>query len=61
MMNIRYTNSDETQSVELIASGYEWTCPRCDHLNTEIASSETVTCVKCGSSFNVDYTYHAEG
>lgn len=30
--------------VDMIASGYEWTCPRCEKLNTECEYTETVTC-----------------
>jgi hypothetical protein len=31
-------------TVDLIASGYEWICPHCDKLNHEIEATETVMC-----------------
>jgi hypothetical protein len=34
----------KTKSVDIIASGYEWICPKCDKLNLEIEITETVTC-----------------
>jgi DNA-directed RNA polymerase subunit RPC12/RpoP len=39
------------KSVELIASGYEWTCPKCSRLNNEIEVTETVTCPGCNTTF----------
>lgn len=52
---------DEPDSVDLIASGYEWICPKCDTLNKEIETSERVTCSSCGASWPVSDYYHAEG
>jgi len=49
----------EIESVELIASGYEWTCPACDHFNKVVETSETVTCNKCGKEFEVADYHHA--
>ena len=34
----------EKEPVDMIASGYEWICPSCGKLNTEIEYMETVTC-----------------
>jgi len=47
------------QSVELIASGYDWWCPRCEHLNHEIELAETVRCRKCRRIFVVGDAEHA--
>ena len=47
------------ESVELIASGYEWECPECEWLNLEIEITEIVTCMKCNKKFRVDNHYHA--
>jgi len=47
------------QTVELIASGYEWVCLSCDRLNHEIELSEEVTCRECGSKYEVIDFHHA--
>lgn len=49
------------ETVDLIASGYEWTCPNCDDLNKEIGIAETVTCNNCNAAFEVAQTDHAYG
>lgn len=49
------------ETVDLIASGYEWTCPKCDTLNREIAIKETVKCANCGEEFEVGEVDHAYG
>lgn len=48
-------------SVELIASGYEWMCPECAAYNQEIEVVETVTCVECKTTFEVEDYEHAIG
>ena len=48
-----------SQSVDLIASGYEWCCPCCEHFNREIELSETVRCRKCRRLFIVGDATHA--
>lgn len=49
------------ESVELIASGYEWVCPHCDILNKEIEVPVRVTCRKCRSQLRVRNAEHAYG
>ena len=49
----------EEEVVELIAAGYEWTCPDCDELNCEIEITEQVTCAQCKRVFKVMDAYHA--
>ena len=56
-----WSNDNEPDSVALIASGYEWICPKCDTLNDEVETKERVTCSSCGASWTVDDYYHAEG
>jgi len=51
--------TDEVRFVDLIASGYEWICPDCEHYQRIIAITETVTCEKCGEKFTVDEIHHA--
>ena len=48
----------EEQTVELISSGYEWTCPVCDTLSTVIETTESVTCEACEREFKVDSYAH---
>lgn len=52
-----------TDSVEIIASGYEWTCPNCEHFNHEIEvpKDEHVTCPSCHHTFEVSEYHHAMG
>jgi predicted RNA-binding Zn-ribbon protein involved in translation (DUF1610 family) len=50
---------DESESVYLIASGYEWECPNCDKLNEEIEITQRVTCRKCKRTYPVDGADHA--
>ena len=53
--------ADESATVDLIAGGYEWTCPECDHDNKEIEITETVTCASCDHEFQVGDIHHAHG
>jgi DNA-directed RNA polymerase subunit RPC12/RpoP len=46
-------------TVDLIASGYEWTCPKCDTLNEEIEVTEKVSCRNCRRIFKVQDYQHA--
>ena len=48
-------------SVYLIAAGYEWTCPHCDIMNTEIEFTPKVTCLTCKQEFRVADADHAYG
>ncbi len=53
------SRSDET--VDLVASGYEWECPTCLSDNTEDEVAETVTCIECNTTFDVGEANHAVG
>jgi len=48
-------------SVDIIASGYEWICPECERYNTEIEITEIVTCSGCSEKFETDPAEHAFG
>lgn len=61
--------STENETVDLIASGYEWTCPYCDHDNREgwipcVGSAiGEVKCVNCKEVFDIgsyDHAFHKE-
>jgi hypothetical protein len=47
------------QCVDLMASGYEWTCLECETLNTEIEAKEKVKCKECGAEFETYPPEHA--
>jgi hypothetical protein len=47
------------RTVDLIASGYEWTCPNDGTLNAEIDAPETVICTKCHRRFRASTPEHA--
>ena len=53
------------ETVELIASGYEWICPFCydegnpDCTQHEIEITDTVTCRTCDEVFRTDEIHHA--
>ena len=44
----------ESETVDLLATGYEWECPSstCGHLNRIIESAKQVTCSVCGETFD---------
>ena len=48
-------------TVDLIASGYEWTCPICGRLVKEdcILESRIVVCPRCDSQFEIGIIDHA--
>ena len=47
------------QKVELIASGYEWICPKCEMPIHEIEVTPIVICPFCRERYEVDDYYHA--
>ena len=49
------------KTVELIASGYEWTCPECGKLRNEIEITAEVYCPECDARFEVLEFHHAHG
>lgn len=49
----------ENETVDMIASGYEWICPECETLNKEIEWTENVTCEQCGRIYETELPEHA--
>lgn len=49
------------EMVDIIASGYEWTCPECDRLNHEVETLSFVTCRGCDRHFLTGEFHHAHG
>jgi len=58
---LKHEEEIEDETVDVIASGYEWECPHCDMLNHEIELAEFVTCSNCYKHFNVTDFHHAYG
>ena len=49
------------KTVDIIASGYEWICPKCSEYNKETGITEVVTCAYCGTEFETNPAEHAYG
>lgn len=51
------------ETVDIIASGYEWICPECNTLNKEIEYTERVKCSnpQCFTEFETDLPEHVMG
>ena len=49
------------ESVDIIASGYEFVCPNCDAYNTIVQTAIDVVCGSCKPTFEVDEIEHAIG
>ncbi len=56
-----YPDADDPPTVQLIASGYEWTCPACEHFNHEIEIGYSVTCENCNHEWETSDAHHAYG
>ena len=54
---------EETETVNIIASGYEWICPECNELNKDIQYEfgRKVTCWNCRKQYETDLPEHAYG
>lgn len=50
---------DMSETVDIIASGYEWVCPKCEHFNREIEHTEQVQCEMCERVFETNPPDHA--
>jgi hypothetical protein len=59
--DIRVDKTQKPIYVDMIASGYEWTCPECDHFNSIAGWQENITCnnPNCGKTFKSNYPEHA--
>ena len=49
----------EEETVNLIASGYDWECPSCGAWNKTIEVVEEVECIECRKTFEVEDHFHA--
>lgn len=56
---IPVTDEQEPESVDLIASGYDWTCPNCGLCQNVIEYGEKVTCRDCEHTYTANSPEHA--
>lgn len=49
------------ETVDIIASGYEWQCPNCEKFIHEIEIKEFVTCHNCLYTYETNPVEHAHG
>ena len=49
------------KSVDVIASGYEWECPVCEKLISEVDYTEEVTCHWCKRKYITNLPEHCYG
>ena len=49
----------EEQSVAMIASGYDWICPHCEHMNHEIEALTALHCETCRTGYLAEAPEHA--
>lgn len=56
-------HQEQKETVDIIASGYEWICPECETLNEVIEYPKTgmVQCEGCGKGFCTDLPEHCFG
>ena len=47
-----------TYNTVVIASGYEWTCQNCEHLNRMVGIEEHMDCEECGATHFFDEVHH---
>lgn len=47
------------KNVDVIASGYEWTCPNCGELNKEYEYRKDYYCSSCGVHVETSLPEHA--
>jgi len=47
------------EKVNLIASGYEWTCPHCQELNKAYEARANYYCTGCGKQVEAGLPEHA--
>ena len=49
------------KKVDVIASGYEWVCPKCGTLNKEMEYKPYYCCCKCAEEVQANLPEHAMG
>lgn len=49
------------KTVDCVASGYEWICPECEHLNTIIEWTQTAICSECKTIVELNNPVHVTG
>ena len=60
MDELRKQEQEHMPDVELIASGYDWQCPACNHWNNEPEIIEKVNCTQCNGVYTVSGYSHPD-
>lgn len=52
---------DSRDTLDLVASGYEWLCPQCDEIQHEdiVPEADDLTCQNCGANYKKGNISHA--
>lgn len=58
MYNVKQ-DVENMERVDIVASGYEWDCPKCEHLNQTIEVTDIVECEECKSLYATNPPEHA--
>jgi len=60
---MKQTEKNNLERIELIASGYEWICLKCQMLNKiyEIPKQDIIECPFCNTKFKIEDFFHAYG
>lgn len=48
---------DAPETVQLIAAGYDWTCPACNQEHCMVEEARTVICDSCGREYLTETTH----
>lgn len=56
-----YVDTEEEVTVTLIASGYDFECPKCGTLGHVDGDCGQVTCIECGSTWKTNGKVHPTG
>lgn len=59
MLLNHHSDVEKMEHVDLIASGYEWDCPNCNHLNQTIEITDVVECDECHYIYATNQAEHA--
>ena len=58
MLYNHHSDVEKLEEVDLIASGYDWDCPNCEHMNHEIETKDVVECEECRHIYQTGEAHH---
>jgi ribosomal protein L37AE/L43A len=59
MLLNHHSDVEKMEEVDLIASGYDWDCPNCEHMNHIIETKDVVECDECHHIYKTGEVHHA--